>query len=645
VSRAKSEALDKRIIDRGIAILHEQGPSGLSPSHVQAVLDAEKARLSDPETGLVYFATHYGRLYVKGKGWFRFLPNGRPRIDPDTGKSWGWQPQLWSQFSRFYVLLILKARQLGLTYGCSMVALWEGQWHGNTATQQVAVITNKMANSKRLLHRAKAMYSRQPDWLNMLSPRGSAWGTTRMEFANGSSVEAFAGTTDASASEAASVVLVDEVGKIEQLSEVFASLEACADNGGRIIMWGTVREIEGDAFSQLREWAYDCINGDRSGGFTHETPDGPIHIPVYESDSDMMAFIFLPWLLDASRDMSWYERKKMLFKGNLKLFGQEYPGSVEDMFVGAGNGYFDLTQMEAKIAELEKRGEDGMSLWESRDRRGTLLWENEEKRVVKFVPDAGGDVVLHCTDDELAAFLKTRRPCNIGCDCAGDRPDGDYHAASAGQVGHYPIHEDDVMKPETIIRATQLLTIHGYMDADQYAMMLVRAGYFLGTAQLTVEANGVGVAVLKACKRYGYPNIYMRRTKPESKRDKATLVMGYYSMKGTKHVAYGEAERLVRNDFLDIRDIATLGEMMFVRNLGGMQIGAPKPKKDDRSDALTLMVAGFSTATTFEHPRFYEIEQELAQFSVEAILREVEQQKHRRELLGSDRQDFMAGGY
>ena len=983
---------DPRTLERGIALLHEQGPEAISPTHLQAVLDEETRRLSDPDTGLVYFARYYGLLWVKGKGWLRFMPDGKPRVNEKTEKHWGWQAQTWGLLTKFYITLILKARQLGLTFTCSMVALWEAQWHGLTASQVVAVVTNKMANSKRLVRRSRDMYRRQPEWLNALSPISSD-GITRLEFANGSSIEPFAGNEDASRAEAASVVLVDEVGRIEQLDSVFASLEACADNGGRIIMWGTIDERMGNAWAQLREWVDDCLNGEILPGFTHETPDGPIHVPVYESEAGM-SFIFLPWLLHADRDLAWYEKKKALYKGNLKKFGQEYPAcltseirvstqrgiipisevceldthsdsgeikafwpqpssqiyklttrrgrvirgtfnhpvkmeddgfvwlsalepgqrialqppifsetnhteewsspgnvshsvtmtpefarfigyfmgdgcwhkgtvsvactstdldtiddvtglleqfvgtpkprftgknggctevrvcrketlepftriglltkresdnapirhvhvpdaifrssrdcvieflkslfecdaysstrrvafaskhlefvrevqllltglginstiaretkvrggftfycyalrlsvneaiefhrivgfvserknstvpkvnkqgrppqpnemvdevlsveldgfevtydltiepthvfsangilthnSPEDMFIGSGQGYFDHDALVKSVKVLEVRQENGDSLWESRDQRGVLLWENEARKTVKFVPDACGDVVLHCTPAELDAFLESRRPFNIGVDCAGDRPEGDYHAASGVQSGLYPIHEDDVVKPSEIIPARQLLTIHGYMDADLYAAILVRAGYMLGTAQLTVEANGVGVNVLKGVRKFGYPNIYMRRTKPDNKRDKATMVMGYYSTQATKHIAYGETERLLRNGWLEVRDIATLGEMTFIRSLGGGALGAPKPKHDDRSDGLTLAVAGLSTARIFEHPRFFQADIEHEQFSVKAILAELEREKESRAFLGSERQGFLA---
>lgn len=633
---------DSRTIEKGIALLHEQGPEAISPTHLQAVIDEETRRLSDPETGLVYYARHYGLLWVKGKGWLRFMPDGNPRSNPVTDKHWGWQAQTWGLLTKFYITLILKARQLGLTFTCSMVALWEAQWHGLEASQVVAVVTNKMANSKRLVRRSRDMYRRQPDWLNALSPM-SADGITRLEFANGSSIEPFAGNEDASRAEAASVVLVDEVGRIEQLDSVFASLEACADNGGRIIMWGTIDERMGNAWAQLREWVDDCANGEIKPGFTHETPDGPVHVPVYESDAGM-SFIFLPWLLHADRDIAWYEKKKSLYKGNLTKFGQEYPTTIDDLFIGAGSGYFDHEAMTKQVKALEVRQENDESLWESRDRRGTLLWENESRKSVKFVEDACGDVVLHCSPAELDALLETRRPFNIGCDCAGDRPEGDYHAASGVQSGHYPIHEDDVVKPEDIVKAKQVLTIHGYMDADLYATLLVRAGYLLGTAQLTVEANGVGVNVLRGVRKLGYPNIYMRRTKPENKRDKATMVMGYYSTQATKHIAYGETERLLRNGWIEIRDIATLSEMTFIRALGGGALGAPKPKHDDRSDGITLAVAGLSTARTFQHPRFFQVDEQLEQFSVKAILAEIERNKEARAYLGSERQGFMAEG-
>jgi hypothetical protein len=617
-----------------IDLLHEAGPTAIPPAYLGAVLDEEKRRLSDFESGLEYYAAHYGQLWVKGRGWLRFMPDGKPRVNDATGKDWGWQPRVWRLIGKFYVLLILKARQLGLTFSCSMTAQWIGQWLGcnpDHGAQIVAVFTNKMANSKRLVRKARDMYRRQPEWFNALSPMSND-GITRIEYANGSAIEPFAGNTDASRAEAATWVLVDEVGHIDNLDGAFASFEACADNGGRVVMWGTANGTG----TLLHQWCIDGAAGEVVEDIIHETPDGAQHIEVY-SGLNEMHFVFLSWMLHADRDEAWRERKRRMYKGNLTMFDQEYPTRWEDAFIGTGTAYFDY-------ASVVRQAEAQRDVWESRDRRGTFLWEDFDKRLVKFVSDPCGEVVIHASHDELMEFMSQRRPFVIGADCAGSEPTGDYHAASVLQVGRIPIHEDDVIPPNEVIPHRQLITIHGYMDSDVYANLLVRCGYYCGRALLGIETNGVGVAVLKAALRLGYPAMYVRRTDPDNIVDKALGRRGWFTTASLKQVTYGEFERLLRNDFIEVRCVQTLDEMRSVRSLGGGRIGVSSPKHDDRADATMVAVGLTTRARTFEHPGFYDARL-VPEFSFEQFMQEMEEEQHRKSLLGSEQSGYLVSGW
>jgi hypothetical protein len=627
---------EEEILQGFIDVLHAEGPSRIPAAYLPAILEEEVRRLSDFDTGLVYFAVHYGLLWVKGRGWQRFCPDGKPRVNETTGKDWAWQQKVWGLIGKFYIFLILKARQLGLTLTCSMTALWIGQWLGMNpehGQQVVTVFTNKMSNSKRLVRKAREMYKRQPDWLNQLSPLTNP-GITRMEFGNGSSIEPFAGNEDASRAEGATWVLVDEVGHIDNLDSAFGSFEACADNGGRIVMWGTAKGTG----TLLHQWCIDATAGEVISSLAIDSPDGVLHLDVY-SGLNEMTFVFLPWILHADRDAAWLERKRRIYKGNLALFDQEYPLRWEDAFIGTGSAYFDY-------ASIVRHATVQQEVWEERDVRGTLIWDGPEgaqRGLVRFMQDPSGEVVMHATWDEWTRLLATQRPFVIGADCAGDNPDGDYHAASAVQTGTIPMTEDDVVEQSELVPLRQLVTIHGYMDADLYAMLLVRLGYFCGRALLAIEMNGVGQAVGKQARRLGYPALYTRRTDPDNRVDKALRRLGWVTSQPTKHVAYGELERLLRNDFIEVRDVMTLDEMRSVRNLGGGRLGASSPKHDDRPDALSIACAVAPRAHAFQHPAFVD-NRELPEFSFERFMREMEEEQQRKELLGSEQQTFLESG-
>lgn len=630
-----------------IDLLHKGGLGAVPEALHDAVLAEEVKRLSCMETGLEYYGIHYGYLWVKGSGigygWQRFCPDGKARVSKSTGRDWSWQPKIWNILGKHYILLIIKARQLGFTYGCALVAQWAGQWAGLVSSQQIAIVTNKMSNSKRLVRRARDMYRRQPEWLNALSPMVND-GIMRMEYRNGSSIEPFAGNEDASAGEAATLVLVDEVGKIDNLDEVFAGLEACADSGGRIIMWGTANERQSGIGSTLHAWAVDCTSGSEKIAFTTQGPEGEMHnLPIYESDAGM-GFMFLPWWLHADRDIRWYERKKRLYKGNMAKFGAEYPNDWESAFIGAGMSYFDIPSL-VKQAERERQidEEHGIEKWEVRDRRGTFLWVNKDQHHVKFMEDPYGEVVLHFADKEYSEIMGARQPFVISADCRGMGREGDFNAASAVRVGRVPMHEHDVVKEEDLLPWEQFATIHGHMDSDQYAEQLVRMGWYFGGAMISIEMNGVGVATAEAVRRIGYPHIYTRRVKPDHKNMKRTKMMGFYSTALTKGVGYAETERLLRNGWLILRDVATIGELMLIKHLKAGGIGAPSHKFDDRADAIVIACATGADATHVD-TRVYIDNAFVDNDSIDDILRQIDQQARSQRFLGAKQQRYALRG-
>lgn len=610
--------------ERCVANLRAKGYHKLPTSERNNAVAVEMARVSDQATGLGYFFRHYAYVQIKGagkdKGWQRFCPDGGARVSRDTGKTWDWQIGLMDWMLAFDVFLLLKARQLGMTFVDANVALWAAI---SAPDQNIAVVANKMQTSKRFNRYVREAYKRLPEWMRDQIQMTND-GLTRLEFSNGSAIEPFSGSPGASRSMSATWVFVDEVGEIERLDEVFGDLEACADNGGRVVMFGT---SDGEMGGVLQQWCADGEAGEEIGTIGQPMPDGTVFdIPVKFGENEI-GFAFLPWHLHADRDQAWLHTKRRRYRGSLAEFEANYPNSVAEAFHAAGRSYFDATALMRQI-ERER------PIFEARDVRGTLLWEDRASLRVKFVPDPYGHVVLHCSMAELEERIAMRRPFVIPADCAGDDATGDYHAAHVIQCGVIPDYDEE-RRGVVMVPHVQLMTIHGMMDADHYAELLVRAGYMFGLALIAPEVNGVGTAVVKEIRRMRYPALYSRRTQADVKGEKVTKKLGWFSTDTSKHVAHGTCERHLRNDELEVRDMDTLYELLSIRHLGGGRLGAPKPKHDDRSDALTIGAAIIPKARPFQRAGSSGDPDAPEWNTLEAIYRELAEQESTEKLLGS----------
>lgn len=567
------------VTDGFVEILLEHGPEKVPPAYRRATIAACMARLSDFDLGFLFFWLHFATLQIKGKGegtgWQRACPNGKPGVQESTGRDWAWQVEMARVLPQFVQLLILKARQIGFSFLLANFIVWAAIAFPD---QIIAVVANKLQSSKRLMRRARSVYNRLPKWLRdeveMTSPA-----IMGMEFSNGSRIEPYSGDPDATRSDAADWIIVDEIGEVEHLHEFYAAIESIADDGGRLIMFGTAKD------NGLEDFVTPAaLDGEEVASCDITLSTGEeMHLPIMLGDDDMH-FLFVPDYVHPTRTDEWYDRRRKSYRGNLRDFDKEHPRNWRDAFAASGLGYFD-------VEPLRVVREETFAYLGERDRRGTLLAAHGDPTDIIFREDPYGFTVIHATEEEFVRLMAKKRPFAIGVDSAGDKihSGGDAHAATALRVGNAP--EPGVETPESFVleRHIQLITIHGRYDSDLYAEQVCRMGYLCGTALVAVETNGVGAAVMKSVRRLRYPALYTRRSRSAQRgAEKLTREYGWYSSNETKNIAYGELERCLRNGYTDVRDYETVLEMGNVLNLGGGKIGAKDPKHDDRPDGLSL---------------------------------------------------------
>jgi hypothetical protein len=129
-------------------------------------------------------------------------------------------------------LVILKARQLGISWLCLAYALWLMVFR---APATVLLFSLREAEAKELLTRIKGMYWRLPRW--MQAKRVTQDSGTVFELSTGSRALAF--STKSGRSYTGTLAIVDEADFIPNLNEFLNGVKPTIDGGGQLFLVST----------------------------------------------------------------------------------------------------------------------------------------------------------------------------------------------------------------------------------------------------------------------------------------------------------------------------------------------------------------------------------------------------------------------
>lgn len=211
---------------------------------------------------------------------------------------WPAQSNTLAQIEQDKWLIILKARQLGLSWLVLCYAL-HSMLFKPAAT--ILMFSKRDEEAIELLKRLKGIYERLPRWMQA---RGVVQDSLHdWELSNGSSAKSFPSTGGRSYT--GSLVLVDEAEFVQDLDELINAVKPTIDAGGQMIMLSTV---------------------DKGAP---ESPFKRIYRAGKAGETEWRA-IFLPWHARPGRDRQWYEAQKadvLARTTALDDLHQEYPAT------------------------------------------------------------------------------------------------------------------------------------------------------------------------------------------------------------------------------------------------------------------------------------------------------------------------------
>jgi len=203
-------------------------------------------------------------------------------------------------FLAFPLVIILKARQIGVSWLLAAYAVWTIL---TKPLANVLLISKGEREAGELLSKCKFIYQNLPDYLqqSLSYDSASCIGLSKME----SKITALPCTGTAGIGEAATLVICDEWDKwdVEIQESNFASLKPTIDAGGQFIGVSTVDKYKVD--SLFKQIFREALAG-------HNNFKG----------------LFYPWNIRPGRDSNWYKKQELDYPDY--LLKQEYPSTVEE---------------------------------------------------------------------------------------------------------------------------------------------------------------------------------------------------------------------------------------------------------------------------------------------------------------------------
>lgn len=444
---------------------------------------------------------------------------------------WGWQKLLLEQMLTRKYLIVLKGRQLGVSWLAALTAVWTANFYPNSS---VLLISKGQDEADKLLTKCAFIFMNMPSYMRAALMKrnnselllGFDWDNDLRTYRQTSTITALPATQDAGRSETATLVIADEWAYHDNAEKNFVSIQPTIDAGNARFIAISTANGTGNFFATNYKMA---VRGENS-----------FH-PV-----------FLPYNLRPGRDEVWYEAKRQTFKATPMLLHQEYPRDPEEAFIASGGCIFDL----GIIREMEKGCRDPLP--------ADLLWEYPA--IQDLVQSHG--LKVWARYDWSHAYV-------MWLDPATGPHGGDY---SALLVMDYNTRE--------VVAAW-----YGKRDENYVGGLADTVGRYYGMALYGIDRTGIGQSVLNlATHHLGYPpsRFYHHRDITKAKVDqKKDPTPGWPASRQGNQLQEALGRNAVANRALTIYDQAILDEMkVFVEDPETHKVEAKLPDHDDKVRAL-----------------------------------------------------------
>lgn len=378
--------------------------------------------------------------------------------DPEAG--WYWQRAVLDEWIAHPLSLVLKARQIGITWLAAGYALWKLLTMPGTRALVVSINEDEAI---KVVNRLFDMFVSLPDHLKfeakITKPSRDARPSTLIEFTfpDGriSSVVGLPSTRRAGHGETATIVLLDEYARHEYARESWKATFPTADNGGQILVISTANGVSNEQTGEGNFFHHLYVNAEAYGIETQ----------------------FLPWDLHPDRDEDWYTRNARALPSADRA--EQFPRTPEDAFINTGECWFDLE---------------------------TLGWYSENHILDE---DSRMKFVANQTGSSAKVSWEKKGPIRVYA-----KPDPSHSYAIGADVATGRGYDYSCAYVIDLTSMALVAECHGKLEADEYAEQLHYLGRWYGNARIAVEmGGGYGEPVVISLRdgrkgRPHYPKLY-----------------------------------------------------------------------------------------------------------------------------------------
>lgn len=256
-------------------------------------------------------------------------------LHPELGEQpfrlhvWGWQLQLLALWVVTRLSVVLKARQLGVSWLAAIYVLWFAMRKPN---QVVLLISQRQDDAEKLLAKVAFVWERLPAWRT-----GATVNVRSISLANGSEIEAMPATQKIGRSRTANLVVLDEHAYQPFARQILLALKPVAEKGQIL--------------------SISSGNG-----------QGALHSQMYlaaKAGSNGWKAVFIPATAHPDRQApGWHERNRAeLEQLSDAEYAQEYPENDVEAIVATGRPVFRHQDLARQPLEPGTPGAPGLTVY------------------------------------------------------------------------------------------------------------------------------------------------------------------------------------------------------------------------------------------------------------------------------------------
>lgn len=361
----------------------------------------------------------------------------------DESAPWYWQRGVLDSWISSDRNLILKARQIGITWLAAGLGLWTALYKPGS---RVLVVSINEDEAIKVVNRLWDMLESLPEHLRnetiVLKPARGSRPSQHIDLLHKdgrvSSIIGLPSTKKAGHGETAALVILDEYARHEYARETWKAVVPTMAGGGKVIVVSTANGISNESSGEGNFYHHLWVNAE---GYNIQTQ-------------------FLPWNLHPDRDDEWYSQHAMAMPAHDRA--EQFPLDPEDAFINTGECWFDLQALA----------------WYAKNKKVDPLYRFD------FEPTADGKAARRVQRNRGAIRVYVEpQPDHLyalACDVATGRGQ-DYSAAWVIDLSDQSL----------------VAEFHDKIDSDEYATQVHFLGQWYGTARLAVEmGGGYGEAVI-----------------------------------------------------------------------------------------------------------------------------------------------------